>query len=71
MFGIKFKNDWRDILKRAWSVRLMAVAFLLTAIEVMLPFFGEKFPPRVFAVASGLAVAGAFVARLVAQKDAQ
>lgn len=62
-------NDWKQVLKKAWSVRLMALAFILTALEVMLPFFNDSFPPRVFAVASGLAVAGAFVARLVAQKD--
>lgn len=67
---MRLLDDWQAVLRKAWSVRLMAVAFLLTALEVMLPFFSEAIPARIFAVASGLAVAGAFVARLVAQKDA-
>lgn len=64
-----FYSNWRVIIRRAWSVRLMAIAFILTMLEVMLPFFGGEFPPRVFAILSGLAVAGAFIARLIAQRD--
>lgn len=47
----------------------MALAFLLTMAEVILPFFDDVFPRRVFAVLSGVAVAGAYVARLIAQRD--
>lgn len=66
---IDFSPNWKQIVRKAWSVRLMALAFAFTCVEVMLPFFSESFPPRTFAVLSGLAVAGAFVSRLVAQKD--
>lgn len=62
--------DWQTLLRRAWSIRLMALAFLFTATEVMLPFFSDAIPPRVFAMLSGVAVAGAFVARLMAQQKA-
>lgn len=62
-------ENWRLLLRKAWSVRLMLVAFVFTAAEVMLPFFSDAVPPRVFAVMSGIAVAGAFVSRLIAQKD--
>lgn len=61
--------NWKTIVIKAWSIRLMAIAFLLTMAEAMLPFFSESFPPKIFAVLSGLAVAGAFVSRLVAQRD--
>jgi hypothetical protein len=64
-----FKADWRDVVRKAWSVKFMVLAFCLTMAEVMLPFFSDAVPPRMFAVLSGVAVAGAFVARLVAQKD--
>ena len=47
----------------------MILAFMLTMAEVMLPFFSDAVPPKLFAVLSGLSVAGAFAARLVAQKD--
>lgn len=62
-------DNWKTLLRKAWSVKFMVLAFLLTMAEVMLPFFSDEVPPRIFAVLSGLAVAGAFVSRLVAQKD--
>lgn len=68
---MNLKDDWRDVVKKAWSVKFMVLAFILTMVEVMLPFFDNDIPPRMFAVLSGLAVAGAFVSRLVAQKDMQ
>jgi hypothetical protein len=64
-----FYDNWRDILKRAWSLRFMALAAVLSAAEVALPLFQDAIPHGVFAVLSMVAVAGAFVARLVAQKD--
>jgi len=63
------KDDWRDVVRKAWSIKFMVLAFMLTMAEVMLPFFSDAVPPRTFAVLSGLAVAGAFVTRLLAQKD--
>ncbi len=63
------KDDWRDVVRKAWSVKFMVLAFVLTMAEVMLPFFSDAVPPKLFAVLSGLAVAGAFVTRLLAQKD--
>lgn len=65
------KDNWRSLVRKAWSVKFMALAFILTMAEVMLPFFSDSVPPRMFAVLSGLAVAGAFVSRLIAQKDLQ
>lgn len=62
-------TNWRELLRKAWSVKFMALAFVLTLAEVMLPFFAADVPPNLFALLSGLAVAGAFVSRLIAQKD--
>ena len=64
--------DWQDILRRAWSVRLIALAFALTVAEVALSLLSPGalgLPPGTFALLSGLASAGAFVARLLAQGD--
>ncbi|MEO3997169.1 hypothetical protein [Mesorhizobium sp. CAU 1732] len=62
--------DWRRVLRRAWSVRLMILAALLSGVEVVLPFLGDRLPVSagVFAALSGIATAGAFAARFVAQK---
>ena len=60
-------RDWKRILRKAWSVRLILLAGLLSGIEVMLPFYDGSMPRGWFAALSGLSVAGAFVARIVAQ----
>lgn len=61
--------NWKQIVRKAWSVRFMLLAGLLSAVEVILPFFEDRFPRGLFASLSGVAVGAAFVARLVAQKD--
>lgn len=66
---MKLLANWKLILKKAWSVRLMIVAAALSGIEVALPFFADSIPRGPFALLSFVAVALAFVARLVAQKD--
>lgn len=60
--------DWRAVLRKAWSARLMIVAATMSGIEIALPFFSDTMPRGVFAALSFVAVAGAFVARFVAQK---
>lgn len=64
-----FLANWEEILKKAWSVRLMILAGLLSGVEVVLPFFSDAIPRGPFAVLSFFAVAAAFVARMVVQKD--
>lgn len=70
MFPFTLVPDWKAILRHAWSVRLMIVAALLSGLEVALPLLQSFLPirPGIFALLSGLVVAGAFVARIVAQK---
>lgn len=66
---MKLYDNWKTIIAKAWSIRFMALAFLFTMIEVMLPYYSDSFPPKVFALLSGAAVAGAFLSRLVAQRN--
>lgn len=66
---MKLYDNWREIVRKAWSVRLMIIAGVLSAIEVMVPFFADALPHGTFAALSGITVGAAFVARLVAQKD--
>jgi hypothetical protein len=65
------RHDWKKVLTKAWSIRLIAIAFLLTAVEVAFGIFGAPMwiPAGLFAALSGLVSAGAFVARLYAQKE--
>ena len=66
---MKLYANWKEILRKAWSIRLMIVAGLLTGIEVILPLFHENIPRNLFAALSLVFVASALVARLVAQRD--
>lgn len=59
--------DWRRVLRMAWSVRLAALAGLLSAAEAVLPWFAGDMPLAWFAVLSAVASIGAVVARLLAQ----
>jgi hypothetical protein len=62
-------DDWKKIVTKAWSIRLIAAAFVLTGIETYFGVFGSPswLPPGTFAALSGLTSAAAFVARLYAQ----
>lgn len=66
---MKLSSDWQLVLKKAWSVRLMLLAALLSGLEIILPFFEGSIPRGCFAALSFCTVAGAFVARLTAQKE--
>lgn len=68
---MKLVSDWLNILRYAWSIRLLVLAGVLSGAEIALPLIQDLLPvPRgVFAGLSFLATAGAFIARLVAQKS--
>lgn len=66
---MKLHADWKKIVKRAWSVRLMFVATLLGCVETLLPYFSDSFPRGIFAGLTVLVSLAALVARLVAQPE--
>ena len=66
--------DWQQIIKKAWSVKFMVLAALLSgceaAVSILQPAIAESLPPGVFASLAGLVTAGALVARVLAQTEA-
>ena len=60
--------NWKEIIRRSWSLRFVVLAGVLSGLEVILPFFSDEIPRNLFAALSFVAVSAAFVARLVAQK---
>lgn len=64
-------DDWRKVLRKAWSLRLIALAGVLSGAEIALPLLDGvlSMPRGLFAALSALATGGAFVSRLVAQKE--
>lgn len=67
---MKLIDNWRAVLKHAWSVRLLLIAGVLSGLEVALPLLNGvlPIPPLTFATLSGLCVFGAFIARFVVQE---
>lgn len=64
-------DDWKVVLRHAWSVRFIAAAALLSGVEFVLPIFMDN-PPisrGAFAVLAFLASIAAAIARFVAQKE--
>lgn len=66
---MKLLSNWRGVLERAWSIRLMILAALLSGGEVAAPYLDGvvDLPQGVFAAMSGLISAAALLARLLAQ----
>lgn len=66
-------DDWSSVLKKAWSVRWIIAAALLSATEAALPHIQEAVEPLdilprgTFAILSALATAAALVARVLVQ----
>lgn len=62
-------TDWKQILKKAWSVRLVVVSCVFTAAEVIVPMYSDTFPRNTFALLSALTAVGALVARVLMQNN--
>ncbi len=66
--------DWQQIIRKAWSVKFMVLAALLSgceaAVSILQPAIAESLPPGVFASLAGLVTAGALIARVLAQTEA-
>jgi hypothetical protein len=65
---IKLYDNWREILRRSWSIRFILLAGVLSGLEVILPFYADSMPRHIFASLSFACVCCAFIARLIAQK---
>lgn len=64
-------SNWREVLTRAWSVRLIIIAAILSGMEVALPMLDGvlPIPTGTFAALAGFVSAGALLARVVAQSN--
>jgi len=67
---MRLRDDWKHILRHAWSVRLIVIAALLSAAEAAFPFMEDYLglPPQKFALLTALITFLAIPARLMAQK---
>ena len=68
---MKLADDWRKIVRKAWSFRLIALSAVFTGLEVAMPFLDGVLPVErgVFAALAGVTSALALIARIMAQQD--
>lgn len=72
---MRLLDDWQEILRRAWSVRLIILSGLLSGLEVALPVLRETIEPLgivpsgTFAILAIITSAAAAIARLLVQPD--
>ena len=71
LFQLELIPEWQRVIRRAWSIRLIVIAGILSGCEVALPIIDQvvSIPRGVFAALSGLVTCGAFVSRFVAQEN--
>jgi len=64
-------EDAKEVLLKAWSVRLALLGAIFSALEVALPFFMplDIVPPATMAALALFASAGAALARVIAQPN--
>ena len=66
---MRLYENWRQILRKSWSLKFIFLAAILTACEAVLPLYWDQFPRDTFAALTFCTIIAASIARLVAQKD--
>ena len=59
--------EWKIVLRRAWSVRFLALAGVLTGCEFILPFYIESVPREIFIGLVMLVSVAGIISRVVSQ----
>lgn len=66
---MKLYDDWKTILRRAWSVRIALALAAISGMNAALPALAEVIPRGIFATLTFVGAVAIVVARLVYQKD--
>lgn len=68
---VSLGRTWRTVIRKAWSVRLSALAALLLLLEITLPMFAPNIPRTLFVVLALVAAIGSIWARVLVQSQMQ
>lgn len=67
---MKLLPNWRTVLRKAWSMKFMALATVLSGAEVTMTLISpDALPAGYLPALAGIVTALALFARLVAQKE--
>lgn len=64
--------NWREVLRKAWSIKFMVLAAVMSGAEVVMSILepSNTLPAGIFAALAGVVTSVALVARLLAQNEA-
>lgn len=66
---MKLITNWKAVVTRAWSMRLVVLSAILSGAEVALPLFDDAFRRGTFALLAVAVSLAAAIARVVAQPE--
>ena len=66
---MKLYSNWKSIVRKAWSIRLAAIATLLSLTQAIAPIYQDVIPRDVFAILTAVSTLGVIIALLVFQED--
>jgi hypothetical protein len=63
-------DNANDVARKAWSVRWMALAMIVSGVDALIPFFGDFYdiPPELLKSITALFTSLALITRFIAQK---
>ena len=64
---MQLKKDWKIVIKKAWSVRLVALSAIFSAAQLAIPIYADTLDRDTFALLSILACIGAIFVRVLTQ----
>ncbi len=60
--------DWKRVARNAWSIRLIILACVLSAVEAAIPYLSGLIPPVWFSALDVVVTGMAALARILAQQ---
>jgi hypothetical protein len=66
---MRLHDNWREILRKAWSIRFAILAMVFSIMREIVPLYADLLPRHVFAILTVVALLGVLVARIIWQKD--
>ena len=66
---MKLYPNWKEIIRKAWSIRLAMLATLFSLVQVVIPIYADVLDRDTFAILTAISTVGVIVARLVWQED--
>lgn len=66
---MRLYDNWKTIVKEAWSLKFLLIALLLECASVLLPFYTDKIPREVFTPLIIIAIFGSGISRIIYQHN--